>query len=138
MSCHRFVSLCSRILAVLMLIAFAAPAARAQTDDNGFFTEYLVAAGYSGPGCNPNQLAAADFLCDGDTSESDILPEEGLLLMLPVTEAEDCEGNVRPALFGGFHPLASVDFDGNLPVVLQATNGDLLDFDVQALSLIHI
>ena len=132
MSCHRFVSLCSRILAVLMLIAFAAPAARAQTDDNGFFTEYLVAAAYSGPGCNPNQLTAADFLCDGDNSESDIIPEEGLILMPPVLEAEDCEGNVQPALFGTFHPSAPLDFDGNLPVVIQMTEGDLLNFETQA------
>ena len=133
MSCHRFVSLCSRILAVLMLIAFTAPAARAQTDDNGFFTEYLVAAAYSGPGCNPNQLAAADFLCDGDNSESDIIPEEGLILMPPVLEAEDCEGNVPPALFGTFHPSAPLDLDGNLPVVIQMTEGDLLNFETQAM-----
>ena len=41
---HRMVSLCLKTLAVLLSIAFVCPAAQAQTDENGFFTEYLVAA----------------------------------------------------------------------------------------------
>ncbi|MCH2581883.1 MAG: hypothetical protein MK133_11900, partial [Planctomycetes bacterium] len=129
---HRMVSLCLKTLAVLLSIAFVCPAARAQTDENGFFTEYLVAAAYAGPGCNPNQLVTADFLCDGDSNENNIIPEEGYLLMPPVLEAEDCEGGTQPALFGTFHLNTLVDLDGNLPIVVQMTEGDLLNFETQA------
>ena len=129
---HRMVSLCLKTLAVLLSIAFVCPAARAQTDENGFFTEYLVAAAYAGPGCNPNQLVTADFLCDGDSNENNIIPEEGFILMPPVLEAEDCEGGTQPALFGTFHLNTPIDLDGNLPIVVQMTEGDLLNFETQA------
>ena len=129
MHSHRMFSLRLKSLAVLMVAVLLSPCLRADTDQNGFFTEYLVAGAYAGPGCNPNDLYSADFLCDGDNSENTILPEEGDILFPPVTEAEDCEGDVPAALFGGFHANAMLDLDGNLPIVMVMTNGDLRDFE---------
>ncbi len=129
MHSHRMFSLRLKSLAVLIVAALLSPCLKADTDQNGFFTEYLVAGAYAGPGCNPNDLYSADFLCDGDNSENTILPEDGDILFPPVTEAEDCEGSVPAALFGGFHANAMLDLDGNLPIAMVMTNGDLLDFE---------
>ena len=114
---------------VLTLTAFVSPRLEADTDANGFFTEYLVAGAYAGPGCNPQDLYSADFLCDGDNSENTIIPEEGEVLFPPVTDAEDCDGDVPPALFGSFHPGAMLDLDGNLPIAVVFAEGDLLNFE---------
>src|SRR5690606_263512 len=110
----------------------AAPAVRAQTDANGFFTEYLVAAGYNNPnGCGnlTSDLAGADYLCDGSVSESTIVPEIGLELGFPVDDPLDCDGDAPPALQGGFHVNAPINQNGNLAITtLLATAEQYINF----------
>ena len=139
------------LLAVLALALSVCIGTRsfAGTTPAGFVDEWLVLHAYHasdlhndaapGSGANPGPAwFAADYLCDGETSESNIVPEVGLRLAAPVTDAGDCPGNVNPAaavaadpLLLGFDELAMpLDLDtGELEIVSALTAGDLLNFN---------
>jgi hypothetical protein len=85
-------------LALVLALGGAAPLSAA-TNANGFFDEYLVLGPYQAAGGNPAQAQREqDYLCDGEVSEDDILPEAGMELLLPVASAGDCSGSTPPSL----------------------------------------
>ena len=114
--------------AILILFnAFLPVSLRAGTDANGFFDTYLTAISYDAQGSNPpaDQIDQ-DYLCDGDENESEILPEEGMVLVDPsLVIQQDC-GDV---------PVAGRPFDenallvaGDLPIRADTINNSTLDF----------
>jgi len=102
----------------------------AGTTPEGFFDEFLVLGAYLGPGCSPTlDQAKMDYLCDGNVSEDAIVPEEGLELSTPVTDALDCTGALVPALMGGLHANAHLGGGGGPIIERSFVVGDTLDHD---------
>ncbi len=122
----------NRPFAALAVSVFlvASTVAHAGTDGNGFFDSYLVAIGYDAAGGAPpvDQLGQ-DYLCDGESNEETIIPDEFTVLFPPIDAGNDpalC-GSKPPAL-RGFDENALLDPDGNLPVTFQTVNNTTLDF----------
>lgn len=84
------------------------------TERDGFFTEYLVLGPYANKrGCSPGRdTLRQDWLCDGETSEANIVPAENLRLGPP--KASGCASGDSAFLGEGFPILTRMRTRGRL------------------------